>query len=138
MVVVEIQRGQFARDLVTVAKIHLRTTCLFAAGRTQASQLLLAAYAENLQYFEIRETAFAEAMWFLYDYAQSSNPPSSLDLDQWTVSEAASTYLQMLDAAGSTALRRAEIEAVIRCLTVCERANTRFTINGSWLPFFRT
>jgi hypothetical protein len=133
--VVDIRRGEFARDLVAVAKIHLRTTCLFAAGRETASRLLQGAYAESLWHYEIRETAFAQAMWYLYDYAGSFGPVAPMSLDQWVVSEAITAYLQRLKLAGASAYCAEEYSAICGCLTVCLRANARFTSVGGWLPF---
>lgn len=135
--VLDIRRGEFARALVAVAEIHLHTAVLFAADPRRASQFLLSTAAESLTHHSIRETAFSKGLWYLYDYAESVRPPVPMGLDQWMVSQAISSYLQLLESAGRNVFPPEKYRAVKCCMSVCVRANARFTSRPGWLPFMR-
>lgn len=136
--VVDIRRGEFARAVVAVAEIHLHTAVLFAANHRRASGFFLDSGAQGLTHQLVRETAFAEGMWYLYDYAESAQPPVPMGLNHWTVSQAISSYIQMLDFAAGTVFDPDECHAIKYCLSVCLRANARFTSRDGWLPFVRS
>ncbi len=133
--IIEISRAGFARDLATVASRHFLAHCLFTEKLATAYRLLQCEYSSGLPYADIRDTAFVQVMWFLYDYAERSGPPSPMRFDQWTVSGAISSYLRQMHSAAPAVGE--ESQAIERCLEVCERANARFTSKSGWLPFLQ-